>query len=96
MDPNETFSNFLHSLLQALPHFYGTEAEDPKSYLREFERVCHSIFVGNTCNDRIFFKYFPYTLHDDARLWYDSLYPSAFSTWLSFRSYFFQVFVPHT
>ena len=87
----QTFSILFSPSYHTYPWYGGG---GPKTILREFEKVCHSIFVGDTCIDRIFFKYFPYTFHDDARLWYDSLDPSAFSTWMSFRSLFFQVFVP--
>ena len=75
-------------LLQCLPRFFGTAEEDPYIHLQEFEQVIFRIFCECDVTERLYIKYFPYSLRGDAYAWFSSLPPASFLCWSSFQDCF--------
>ena len=82
-------SNFISNLLQILPKFFGTKEEDPWIHLQKFENVMLEL-VGNNLNDHLLFKYFPFSLRDDAFFWFNYVPPASLVSWYTFQEHFIQ------
>jgi hypothetical protein len=60
-------------ILNALTHFRGTPTEDPNLHLREFTDLCKFQHVQGLDQEGIKMILFPFSLKDNARLWYNSM-----------------------
>jgi hypothetical protein len=60
-------------ILNALTHFRGTPIEDPNLRIREFSDLCKFQHIQCLDQEGIRMILFPFSLKDNARLWYNSL-----------------------
>jgi hypothetical protein len=68
-------------ILNALTHFRGPPTEDPNLYLREFSNICKFQHIQGLDQEGIRMILFPFSLKDNARLWYNSMPSSTIHTW---------------
>ena len=71
----------------ALPKFYGLAAEDPNTFLFEFDILCHS-FDYNIDAHKL--KLFPATLKELALRWFMGLGANAATTWDEMQALFLE------
>ena len=64
-----------------LPTFHGMESENPYSHIREFEEVCNTFKEDISNVDLMRLKFFPLTLKDKAKIWFNSLRPRTIKDW---------------
>jgi hypothetical protein len=81
-------------ILNALTHFRGTPTEDPNLHLREFTDLCKFQHVQGLDQDGIRMILFPFSLKDNARLWYNSMPSNTIHTWEALSSKFLKKFFP--
>ena len=89
-----TTLNLKLEMLQALLQFHGYESERPYMHLKIFEDAC-SIFQDNSCpREVLLLKFFPFTLKDKTRLWFNSLRPMSIYSWNTLKGEFLKKFFP--
>jgi hypothetical protein len=81
-------------ILNALTHFRGTPTEDPNLHLREFTDLCKFQHVQGLDQEGIRMILFPFSLKDNARLWYNSMPSNTIHTWEALSSKFLKKFFP--
>jgi hypothetical protein len=59
-------------ILNALTHFRGTPTKDPNLHIKEFIDICKFQHVQGLGQEGIRMILFPFSLNDNARLWYNS------------------------
>nr|CAN64804.1 hypothetical protein VITISV_012466 [Vitis vinifera] len=91
--PNEPIVIKTH-LVPLLPQFHGMKNENPYTYIKDFEKVCHTFHEGNTSIELMKLKLFPFTLTDKAKLWFNSLRPQSITSWLELQTTFLKKFFP--
>jgi hypothetical protein len=79
----EVEGNYYISLqiLNVLTHFRGTAIEDPNLHLREFFDLCKFQHIKGLDQAGIRLIFFPFSLKDNTRLWYNSMPASSIHTW---------------
>ena len=75
-------------LVPLLLQFHGMENENPYIHIKDFEEVCHTFHEGNTSMKFMRLKLFPFTLKDNAKLWFNSLRPQSIRSWLELQTTF--------
>jgi hypothetical protein len=81
-------------ILNALTHFRGTATEDSNLYLREFSDLCKFQHIQDLDQEGIRLILFPFSLKDNARLWYNSMPVNSIHTWEALSSKFLKKFFP--
>jgi hypothetical protein len=81
-------------ILNALTHFRGTPTEDPNLHIREFTDLCKFQHVQGLDQEGIRMILFPFSLKDNARLWYNSMPSNTIHTWEALFSKFLKKFFP--
>jgi hypothetical protein len=81
-------------ILNALTHFRGTPTEDPNLHIREFTDLCKFQQVQGLDQEGIRMILFPFSLKDNARLWYNSMPSNTIHTWEALSSKFLKKFFP--
>jgi hypothetical protein len=92
----EAEGNYYISLqiLNALTHFKGTATEDLNLHLREFYNLCKFQYIKGLDQEGIKMILFPFSLKDNARLWYNSMSSSFIHTWEVLSNKFLKKFFP--
>ena len=90
----EAEGNYYISLqiLNALKHFRGTPTKDLNLHLREFSDLCKFQHIQSLDQEGIRMILFPFSLKDNARLWYNSMPSSNIHTWEVLSSKFLKKF----
>nr|GEZ04707.1 reverse transcriptase domain-containing protein [Tanacetum cinerariifolium] len=83
----------LLSLIQA-NQFHGFESNNPHYHIRSFNRITSTLKFRNVPNDTIKLMLFPYSLEEDAKIWYEKEPPRSILTWGDLVSKFVIYFVP--
>jgi hypothetical protein len=81
-------------ILNALTHFGGTPTEDPNLHLREVSDLCKFQHIKGLDQKGIMMILFPFSLKDNARLWYNSMPISSIHTWEVLPNKFPKKFIP--
>ena len=81
-------------ILNALTHFRGTPTEDLNLHLRKFSNLCKFQHIKGLDQEGIMMILFPFSLKDNARLWYNSTPASSIHTWEVLSSKFLKKFFP--
>ena len=84
----------IDAIIQCLPIFLGTAEESPLLHVREFGEWCISCFGGDADTDNRYIRFFPSSLLDDARCWFDTLQLDSFPSRLSLQTEFYKTFLP--
>jgi hypothetical protein len=79
-------------ILNALTHFRGTATEDPHLHLSEFSDLCKFRHLQGLDQEGIRFILFPFSLKDNAKLWYNSMPTISIYTWQELSSRFLKNF----
>jgi hypothetical protein len=64
-----------------LPSFHGLDRESAYTHLGKFLVVCNTFKNHNISDDGIRLRLFPFSLHDSATRWLNSLPPNSITTW---------------
>nr|GEU68066.1 hypothetical protein [Tanacetum cinerariifolium] len=78
------------NLIAILPVFRGQE--DPYAHLREFFSIADTYQVNNTTKDGVRLRLFPFSLKDQAKVWFTSLEPGSIHSWSEMQSAFLDEF----
>ena len=73
-------------------HFKGTPTDDPNLHLRKFIDLCKFQHIQGLDQEGIRMILFPFSLIDNARLWYNSMPSSSIHTWEVLSSKFLKKF----
>ncbi|GJR30573.1 reverse transcriptase domain-containing protein [Tanacetum coccineum] len=83
----------LLQLVQANP-FHGYERENPHAHINSFKRITSNLQFRDVPNDVIKLMMFPYSLEENARLWYEKEPPNSILTWEDLVTKFVNQFFP--
>nr|GEX99747.1 reverse transcriptase domain-containing protein [Tanacetum cinerariifolium] len=61
--------------------FHGRENENPHTHISNFKRMIATLKYRDVPNDAIKLMFFPYSLEDAARIWYEKEPPNSILTW---------------
>ncbi|GJV81801.1 reverse transcriptase domain-containing protein [Tanacetum coccineum] len=78
------------NLIAILPVFRGRE--EPYAHLREFFSIADTYQVNNTTKDGVRLRLFPFSLKDQAKVWFTSLEPGSIHSWSQMQSAFLDEF----
>ena len=81
-------------LVPLLPTFHGMKSENPYSHIREFEEVCNTFKEETATVDLMRLKLFPFTLKDEAKIWFNSLRPRSIQNWTEMQAQFLRSYSP--
>jgi hypothetical protein len=84
----------LSPLLNLSPHYKGTPTENPYWHIREIVDLCKTQNVQGLTQDEIRLILFPFSLKDNAKIWYYSLAPGSIHTWDEMTTKFLKKFFP--
>jgi hypothetical protein len=88
-------SNYdLSPLLNLSPHYKGTPTENPYWHIREIVNLCKTQNVQGLTQDEIRLILFPFSLKDNAKIWYYSLAAGSIHTWDEMTTKFLKKFFP--
>ncbi|XP_038719828.1 uncharacterized protein LOC120012477 [Tripterygium wilfordii] len=85
---------FPPNLLNVVPHFRGTSSDDPYLHIREFFELCKTQHVQGLTPEELRLLLFPFSLKDNAKLWFNSLAPGSITTWEQMATKFLKKFFP--
>nr|GEU88972.1 reverse transcriptase domain-containing protein [Tanacetum cinerariifolium] len=83
----------LLSLIQA-NQFHGFESNNPNDHIRSFNRITSTLKFRDVPNDAIKLMLFPYSLEEDAKIWYEKEPPRSILTWGDLVSKYVNHFFP--
>nr|GFC28554.1 reverse transcriptase domain-containing protein [Tanacetum cinerariifolium] len=61
--------------------FHGRENDNPHTHISNFKRMTATLKYRDVPNDAIKLMFFPYSLEDRARIWYEKKPPNSILTW---------------
>nr|GEV76270.1 reverse transcriptase domain-containing protein [Tanacetum cinerariifolium] len=74
--------------------FHGRENENPHTHISNFKRMTATLKYRDVPNDAIKLMFFPYSLEDAARIWYEKEPPNSILTWDDLVNKFVNQFFP--
>ena len=78
---DNTPSYDLSPLLNMYPHYKGTPIENPYWHIQEIVDLCRTQNAQGLTQDEIRLILFPFSLKDNAKIWYYSLAAGFIHTW---------------
>jgi hypothetical protein len=81
-------------LLNLSPHYKGTPTENPYWHIQEIVDLCKTQNVQGLTLDEIRLILFPFSLKDNAKIWYYSLAAGSIHTWDEMTTKFLKKFFP--
>ena len=81
-------------MIRLLLVYYGVESENPYSFMRDFEDVCSAFLSTVSPLHIICLVLFPFSLKEEAKIWFHSLAPNSIFTWEDMRNEFLNKFFP--
>ena len=60
-------------LVQSVCKFHGSRSEDPLQHIKDFLKIVDTIHADGATQNTSRLRFFPFTLHDKAKDWYDKL-----------------------
>jgi hypothetical protein len=67
-------------VIQMLPSFYGLDHENPYSHVKKFRSITTTTKFQNFSEESVNLQLFPFSLHDKATEWLDSLAPGSITS----------------
>jgi hypothetical protein len=77
---NATHYDLKPHVIQMLPSFYGLDHENPYSHVKKFRSITATTKFQNFFEESVNLRLFPFSLHDRATEWLDSLAPSSITS----------------
>jgi hypothetical protein len=78
---NATHYDLTPHVIQMLPSFYGLDHENPYSHVKKFRSITATTKFQNFSEESVNLRLFPFSLHDRATEWLDSLAPRSITSW---------------
>jgi TolA-binding protein len=78
---NATHYDLKPHVIQMLPSFYGLDHENPYSHVKKFSSITATTKFQNFLEEFVNLRLFPFSLHDRATEWLDSLAPGSITSW---------------
>jgi hypothetical protein len=91
---NATHYDLKPHVIQMLPSFYGLDHENPYSHVKKFRSITATKKFQNFSEESVNLRLFPFSLHDRATEWLDSLAPRSITTWKELLKQFYHRFYP--
>jgi hypothetical protein len=91
---NATHYDLKPHVIQMLPSFYGLDHENPYSHVKKFKNICATTKFQNFSEESVHLRLFPFSLHDRATEWLDSLAPGSITSWEELLKQFYNKFFP--
>ena len=84
----EEANQFLMKLemIRLLPVYQGVDSENPYLFMKDFEDVCSAFLSTGSPLHIICMVLFPFSLKENAKIWFHSLAPNSISTWEDIRN----------
>jgi hypothetical protein len=81
-------------VIQMLPSFYGLELGNPYSHVKKFRSITATTKFQNFFEESVNLRLFPFSLHDRAIEWLDSMAPGSITSWEELLKQFYNKFFP--
>jgi hypothetical protein len=91
---NATHYDLKPHVIQMLPSFYGLDHENPYSHVKKFRSITATTKFQNFSKESVNLRLFPFSLHDRATEWLDSLAPGSIMSWKELLKQFYHRFFP--
>jgi hypothetical protein len=91
---NATHYDLKTHMIQMLPCFYGLEHENPYSHVKKFRSITAITKFQNFSEEFVNLRLFPFSLHDKATKWLDSMAPGSITSWEELLKQFYNRFFP--
>jgi hypothetical protein len=91
---NATHYDLKPHVIQMLPSFYGLDHENPYSHVKKFRSITATTKFQNFSEESVNLRLFPFSLHDRATEWLDSLAPGSITSWKELLKQFYHRFFP--
>jgi hypothetical protein len=91
---NATHYDLKPHVIQMLPSFYGLDHENPYSHVKNFRSITTTTKFQNFLEESVNLLLFPFSLHDRATEWLDSLVPDSITSWKELLKQFYHRFFP--
>jgi hypothetical protein len=91
---NATNYDLKPHVIQMLPSFYGLDHENPYSHVKKFRSITTTTKFQNFSEESVNLRLFPFSLHDRATEWLDSLTPGSITSWKELLKQFYHIFFP--
>jgi hypothetical protein len=91
---NATHYDLKPHVIQMLPSFYGLEHENPYSHVKTFRSITATTKFQNFSKESVNLRLFPFSLHDRAIEWLDSMAPGSITSWEELLKQFYNKFFP--
>ena len=82
-------------MIRLLPVYQGVDSENPYSFMRYFKDVYSAFLSTGSPLYLICMVLFPFSLKENAKIWFHSLTPNSIFTWEDMRNEFMNKFFPH-
>jgi hypothetical protein len=74
--------------------FCGLGDVDPIQHIKDFLKIVDTLHTGGATRDMSRLRFFPFTLYEKAKEWYDKLHSESIFTWEQLISKFYEKFFP--
>jgi hypothetical protein len=91
---NATHYDLKPHVIQMLPSFYGLEHENLYSHVKKFKSITATTKFQNFSEESVNLRLFPFSLHDRATEWLDSMTPGSITSWEELLKQFYNKFFP--
>jgi hypothetical protein len=91
---NATHYDLKPHVIQMLPCFYGLNHENPYSHVKKFRSITATTKFQNFSEESVILRLFPFSLHDKATEWLDSMAPGSITSWEELLKQFYNRFFP--
>jgi hypothetical protein len=91
---NATHYDLKPHVIQMLPCFNSLDHENPYSHVKKFRSITATTKFQNFSEESVNLKLFPFSLHDKATEWLDSLAPGSITSWGELLKQFYHRFFP--
>jgi hypothetical protein len=81
-------------VIQMLPSFYCLDHENPYSHVRKFKNIRATSKFQNFYEESVHLRLFPFSPHDRATQWLDSMAPGSITSWEELLKQFYNKFFP--
>jgi hypothetical protein len=91
---NATHYDLKPHVIQMLLSFYGLEHENPYSHVKKFRSITATTKFQNFSEESVNLRLFPFSLHDRATEWLDSVALGSITSWEELLKQFYNKFFP--
>ena len=81
-------------MIRLLPVYQEVDSENPYSFMRDFEEVSSAFLSTRSPLHIICMVLFPFSLKENAKIWFHSLAPNSIFTWEDMQNEFLNKFFP--